>query len=229
MYFELKLLDLGIKSMISIGVTTKDYAPSKAVGQQEHSYSFHIEGKVYAGNVNGENFYNQKISVNSTVGLGVDVCNSCIFITLNGKELGVPIKNIEIDEYYPTVSLMSSNEKVTLNCYHEPYKFNLRAYISNLKSSYASSILQQHIPAYDIHRIISDYLHYYGIFSYIGYSQTLNAFKKESGIDEIKKDKETFMKIKEIRKPNGKKSKNPDSCILKKHERQYIINDSVYM
>ena len=126
------------------------------------SYSFHTEGKVYTGKATGDNFYNQKIPLNSTIGFGIDYCNQSIFITLNGKEIASPIKAFEFNEYYPTVTLSSTNEKVTLNCYHEPYQYNIQSYKSNQRIQLATSILQTPISAFDIHKLINNYFEYYG-------------------------------------------------------------------
>jgi hypothetical protein len=127
------------------------------------SYSFHTEGKIYCGKTTGDNFYAQKISSQSTIGFGIDYSNQLIFITLNGKEIGLPIKSIEIAEYYPTISLSSPNERIILNCYHEPYQYNLSSYKSSQRALIASSILDTPIRAFDAHSLISDYFGYYGV------------------------------------------------------------------
>jgi hypothetical protein len=47
-YFEVTVLNTGSKGLIAIGVSSKNMAQNKQVGQCEKSYGYKADGKVYS-------------------------------------------------------------------------------------------------------------------------------------------------------------------------------------
>ena len=101
---------------------------TKHIGCFEGSYGYRTDGKIYSESNTGSAF-SVKFSLNSTVGCGYIHLQKKLFFTLDGKMLGYAFHNIKSGEYYPSVSLHSSNEEVKFNVYNDLYKFDIQAMI----------------------------------------------------------------------------------------------------
>ena len=98
------------------------------------SFGYCGDGKILHNKTKGDP-YGLKFKVKDIVGCGYYLSKNSIFYTLNGKWLGWAFKEIEFINYYPTISLHSLNERVTVNFGKKAFLFDLEGfYIVILKN-----------------------------------------------------------------------------------------------
>ncbi|KAL3058432.1 hypothetical protein OYC64_010575 [Pagothenia borchgrevinki] len=118
-YFEVTIVDTGVRGMIAVGLVTKLYNLDHQPGWLPHSVAFHADdGKLYNGNTVGQQF-GPKCCRGDRIGCGVSLDSDdgqlTVFFTKNGKEVG----SVEIpgspDVFYPAVGMHSLGEEVLLD------------------------------------------------------------------------------------------------------------------
>lgn len=99
-----------------VGISEKDFPGNKQLGATKRSYGYKSDGKVYHGKTTGEEF-GPKFERNDIIGCGMVLSKKEIFFTLNGRHLGTPFTNVEIekDQLYPSVCLQAVNEEIASN------------------------------------------------------------------------------------------------------------------
>jgi len=113
---------------------------------------------------------------------------------------GPAFKDIELKEYYATISLHSLSECVTFNFGAKPFKYDIEKMILEEKREGIKSILAQPVNQYALHQIVHSYLNFHG------YVNTLEAFEKAAQIE--RKDvglprKEVFKEKEESKEGDG--------------------------
>lgn len=89
---------------------------------------------------------------------------------------GPAFRDVELLDYYATISLHSTGEFVTFNFGAKPFRFDLEKHILQEKKTMTKEILGQSIDHYTMHQIVHSYLLFHG------YAKTLEAFEKVTQI-----------------------------------------------
>ena len=72
--------------------------------------------------------FGPKFKANDVVGCGYYFSKNSIMYTLNGKFLGYAFKNVEYNNFYPTISLHNLNDKVTVNFGKKNFLFDIEGF-----------------------------------------------------------------------------------------------------
>ncbi|KAK4004804.1 ran-binding protein 9 isoform X3 [Daphnia magna] len=175
-YFEVKVIDKGIKGSIAIGIGTKKMNLSVLPGMQKNSFGYlgNSGGKFWGSEVGRA--YGPPFTTNDTIGCGVNLVARQIFYTKNGKNLGEAFSGTLFDvspvlALYPTVGLQSKGEVVEANFGQSRFLYNIKNDIKELKKKVASSIIDfpiknehSRLPAV-FHSLVSSYLMHQGYYS----------------------------------------------------------------
>jgi hypothetical protein len=100
---------------------------NKQCGTTSKSYGYHSDGKVFHDKTKGDNF-GIKFKQKDIIGCGYYFSKNSIFYTINGKFLGWAFKNVEANAYFPTISLHSLNDKVTVNFGKKNFIFDIEGF-----------------------------------------------------------------------------------------------------
>ena len=120
LYFEMKVLDAGLRGYLSIGFCREDYRTlHKQPGWMAHSYGYHgDDGCAFSGCGFGRRFaatYGAGQVVGCGLVLPADGTDGRIFFTLDGQLVGTPFTAVERpDLLRPSVGLHSPNERLQL-------------------------------------------------------------------------------------------------------------------
>ncbi|XP_003973187.1 SPRY domain-containing protein 3-like [Takifugu rubripes] len=118
-YFEVTIIDTGVRGMIAVGLVPKLYDLDQQPGWLQHSVGFHADdGKLYNGNTVGQQF-GPKCCRGDKIGCGIspdsDDGQVTVFFTKNGKEVGSVEIAASLDTLYPAVGMHSLGEEVLLD------------------------------------------------------------------------------------------------------------------
>jgi len=91
--------------------------------------------------------------------------------------IGPAFRDVDLLEYYATVSLHSLNENITFNFGAKPFMFDLEQMILEEKREEIQNILSQPINHYSLHQVVHSYLNFHG------YANTLEAFEKAAQME----------------------------------------------
>ncbi|KAL3930645.1 MAG: hypothetical protein SGPRY_001452 [Prymnesium sp.] len=115
-----------MRGCISIGLADGHFLLNRRPGWEAHSYAYLGEdGKRYHDCERGEP-YGPTFGAGDVVGCGLLCERREIFFTKNGEHLGVAFSDVTCS-LYPTVSLHSPNEALTVNLGASPFKFDVEA------------------------------------------------------------------------------------------------------
>ncbi len=168
--------EAGLKNSFLIGYTDENHPSTKPPGHTKKSYAIKADGKIYH-NSHTSDLYLPKICTGDVVGIGILYDKKQIFVTLNGILQGIAFSNVEIRNYYPTVSLMNHRESLTCN-FTGPFMFDLKALIAEEENKYLAQLNQEPVDHWEMHKLVENYLQYYG------YYNTMNSFVKSSGMND---------------------------------------------
>ncbi|KAL3830314.1 hypothetical protein ACJIZ3_019116 [Penstemon smallii] len=179
-YFEIHVKNAGAKGQIVIGFTTPSFKLPRQPGWEANSYGYRgDDGMLYRGHGNGETF-GPTFSTGDTVGCGINYASQEFFFTKNSAVIGSVYKDIK-GPLFPTVSVHSQHEEVTVNFGKQSFVFDLEAYEAECREKEQleiDSISMSQDPSYGI---VRSYLQHYG------YEETLNMLDaaRESNIPPI--------------------------------------------
>ncbi|KAL6067333.1 IgA-specific serine endopeptidase [Balamuthia mandrillaris] len=123
-YFEVTVLNQGLKGYIAIGLTDRNFPLNKQPGWVKQSYGYHgDDGQVYHNQGSGIPF-GPRFGTGDVVGCGLNYDTGEVFFTKNGAFLGVGWTDARNKELFPSVGLHSPEEKVLFNFGKKPFKFN---------------------------------------------------------------------------------------------------------
>ncbi|KAJ7999266.1 hypothetical protein DPEC_G00213650 [Dallia pectoralis] len=123
-YFEVTVMDTGVRGMIAVGLVPQNYKLDHQPGWLPYSVGYHADdGKLYNGSTVGQQF-GPKCNHGDRIGCGIyldsfDKGQTTVFFTKNGKEVGTVVVPVVIPgcpgKLYPAVGMHSLGEEVQLN------------------------------------------------------------------------------------------------------------------
>ncbi|TNN81313.1 SPRY domain-containing protein 3 [Liparis tanakae] len=118
-YFEVTIVDTGVRGMIAVGLVPQLYKLDHQPGWLPHSVAFHADdGKLYNGNTVGQQL-GPKCCRGDRIGCGVSLDSDdgqlTVFFTKNGKEVGSVDILASPDALFPAVGMHSLGEEVLLD------------------------------------------------------------------------------------------------------------------
>ncbi|XP_062246994.1 SPRY domain-containing protein 3 [Platichthys flesus] len=119
-YFEVTIVDTGVRGTIAVGLVPKFYRLDHQPGWLPYSVAYHADnGKLYNGNPVGQQF-GPKCARGDRVGCGIHSENteagfSTVFFTKNGKEVGSVEVPVLAEGLFPAVGMHSMGEEVKVD------------------------------------------------------------------------------------------------------------------
>uniref|UniRef100_A0A3Q3EAU8 SPRY domain containing 3 n=1 Tax=Labrus bergylta TaxID=56723 RepID=A0A3Q3EAU8_9LABR len=117
-YFEVTIVDTGVRGTIAVGLVPKFYRLDHQPGWLPYSVAYHADnGKLYNGNPVGQQF-GPKCARGDRIGCGIHSENieaglTTVFFTKNGKEVGV--SPVSAEGLFPAVGMHSMGEEVKVD------------------------------------------------------------------------------------------------------------------
>uniref|UniRef100_A0A8C7T783 B30.2/SPRY domain-containing protein n=1 Tax=Oncorhynchus mykiss TaxID=8022 RepID=A0A8C7T783_ONCMY len=119
-YFEVTIVDTGVRGMIAVGLVPQYYKLDHQPGWLPHSVAYHADdGKLYNGNTVGQQF-GPKCNRGDRIGCGIyleslEDGRTTVLFTKNGKEVGTVVVPGSPEALYPAVGMHSLGEEVQLD------------------------------------------------------------------------------------------------------------------
>ncbi|XP_073519032.1 SPRY domain-containing protein 3 [Phyllobates terribilis] len=119
-YFEVSIVDRGVRGTIAVGLVPQYYSLDHQPGWLPDSVAYHADdGKLYNGRAKGRQF-GTKCSSGDRIGCGIEqssfhVQTAQIFFTKNGKRVGSTVMPLSPDGLFPAVGMHSLGEEVRLH------------------------------------------------------------------------------------------------------------------
>ncbi|XP_026223633.1 SPRY domain-containing protein 3 isoform X2 [Anabas testudineus] len=119
-YFEVTIVDTGVRGTIAVGLVPKFYRLDHQPGWLPYSVAYHADnGKLYNGNPVGQQF-GPKCSRGDRIGCGIHSENTeagftTVFFTKNGNEVGSVEVPISAEGLFPAVGMHSMGEEVKVD------------------------------------------------------------------------------------------------------------------
>ncbi|KAL3641429.1 hypothetical protein CASFOL_016397 [Castilleja foliolosa] len=160
-YFEFRVKNPGTKGCL-IGFTTRNLRIPLQPGWKASSYGILCRGVGY-----GELFghYGPPFTKGETAGCGINYATQEFFFTKNGEIVGAVYTDCKAP-LFPTVTVTSPNEEVTVNFGKDPFVFGIKGYEAEIRAEQQSKIDTRLASL----MIVRSYLQHYG------YEETLKMF-----------------------------------------------------
>ncbi|XP_062314730.1 SPRY domain-containing protein 3 isoform X1 [Osmerus eperlanus] len=119
-YFEVTILDTGVRGTIAVGLVPQGYKLDHQPGWLPHSIAYHADdGKLYNGNPVGQQF-GPKCNRGDRIGCGIylepsEAGLTTVFFTKNGKEVGSAVVPVSAEGLFPSVGMHSLGEEVKVD------------------------------------------------------------------------------------------------------------------
>ncbi|XP_026854507.2 SPRY domain-containing protein 3 isoform X2 [Electrophorus electricus] len=119
-YFEVTIMDTGVRGTIAVGLVPQYYKLDHQPGWLPHSIAYHADdGKLYNGNPVGQQF-GPKCNRGDRIGCGIyadafDAGLTTVFFTKNSKEVGSVVVPVAPDGLFPAIGMHSLGEEVRLD------------------------------------------------------------------------------------------------------------------
>eukprot|EP00455_Lapot_gusevi_P054355 TRINITY_DN8697_c0_g1_i7.p1 TRINITY_DN8697_c0_g1~~TRINITY_DN8697_c0_g1_i7.p1 ORF type:complete len:456 (-),score=77.30 TRINITY_DN8697_c0_g1_i7:140-1438(-) len=122
-YFEIQILDAGLRGSITIGFTPEGFPLTREAGSSHGSYGYRgDDGRKLFGASGRGHLYGPVFTAPDVVGAGYNLFTNEIFFTKNGENLGVAFQDV-FGVLFPTISLHSPNESIRVNWGARPFLF----------------------------------------------------------------------------------------------------------
>jgi len=116
--------------------------------------------------------YGSAFVVGDVIGCGLHFGTQDVFFTHNGKFLGVAFARVSFQPYFPTISLHTSGERVSVNFGTGPFRFNLEAFVDEEKRKTIQAVQVTPFEVTSVTTLIQEYL------LHCGFDQTYQAFAR---------------------------------------------------
>uniref|UniRef100_A0A3Q2PBD6 SPRY domain containing 3 n=1 Tax=Fundulus heteroclitus TaxID=8078 RepID=A0A3Q2PBD6_FUNHE len=119
-YFEVTIVDTGVRGTIAVGLVPKFYRLDHQPGWLPYSVAYHADnGKLYNGNPVGKQF-GPKCARGDRIGCGIHSENTeagltTVFFTKNGREVGSVEVPLSSEGLFPAVGMHSMGEEVKVD------------------------------------------------------------------------------------------------------------------
>ncbi|XP_028849982.1 SPRY domain-containing protein 3 [Denticeps clupeoides] len=119
-YFEVTIVDTGVRGTIAVGLVPQYYKLDHQPGWLPHSIAYHADdGKLYNGNPVGQQF-GPKCSRGDRIGCGIYADSfesglATVFFTKNSKEVGTVVVQLTPEGLFPAIGMHSLGEEVRLD------------------------------------------------------------------------------------------------------------------
>ncbi|XP_061909496.1 SPRY domain-containing protein 3 isoform X3 [Entelurus aequoreus] len=119
-YFEVTIVDTGVRGTIAVGLVHKFYRLDHQPGWLPYSVAYHADnGKLYNGNPVGQQF-GPKCARGDRIGCGIypktiEAGFKTVFFTKNGKEVGSVDVLVMAEGLFPAVGMHSMGEEVKVD------------------------------------------------------------------------------------------------------------------
>uniref|UniRef100_A0A3P8VGS0 SPRY domain containing 3 n=1 Tax=Cynoglossus semilaevis TaxID=244447 RepID=A0A3P8VGS0_CYNSE len=123
-YFEVTIVDTGVRGTIAVGLVPKFYRLDHQPGWLPYSVAYHADnGKLYNGNPVGQQF-GPKCARGDRVGCGIlsentEAGSTTVFFTKNGQEVGSVEVPVLAEGLFPAVGMHSMGEEVKVDLHAE--------------------------------------------------------------------------------------------------------------
>ncbi|XP_051781043.1 LOW QUALITY PROTEIN: SPRY domain-containing protein 3 [Erpetoichthys calabaricus] len=123
-YFEVTILDTGVRGTIAVGLVPQYYKLDHQPGWLPNSVAYHADdGKLYNGNGVGQQF-GTKCNSGDRIGCGIhpesfEAGLTSVFFTKNGKEVGSIAILVSPEGLFPAVGMHSLGEEVRIDLHAE--------------------------------------------------------------------------------------------------------------
>ncbi|THH09416.1 hypothetical protein EW145_g2025 [Phellinidium pouzarii] len=142
-YYEVTILDKGLKGHISVGFSYAGVRLSRLPGWEKNSWGYHgDDGHSFASERDGTPF-GPRFTTGDVVGCGIDFGTHKAFYTKNGALIGDAFDNIGEDGQviFPAVGLRTQQEGIRVNFGHEPFKYDIDYHVHCAKERTWAKIL----------------------------------------------------------------------------------------
>uniref|UniRef100_H3CB60 SPRY domain containing 3 n=1 Tax=Tetraodon nigroviridis TaxID=99883 RepID=H3CB60_TETNG len=119
-YFEVTIVDTGVRGTIAVGLVPKFYKLDHQPGWLPYSVAYHADnGKLYNGDPVGQQF-GPKCSQGDRIGCGIHSENveagiTTVFFTKNSQEVGFAEVPLSVEGLFPAVGMHSMGEEVKVD------------------------------------------------------------------------------------------------------------------
>ncbi|XP_066841711.1 SPRY domain-containing protein 3 isoform X1 [Anser cygnoides] len=119
-YFEVSIVDSGVRGTIAVGLVPQSYSLDHQPGWLPDSVAYHADdGKLYSGRAKGRQF-GTKCSSGDRIGCGIEpasfeVRTAQVFFTKNGERVGSTVMPRGPEGLFPAVGMHSLGEEVRLH------------------------------------------------------------------------------------------------------------------
>uniref|UniRef100_A0A8C3BVS2 SPRY domain containing 3 n=1 Tax=Cairina moschata TaxID=8855 RepID=A0A8C3BVS2_CAIMO len=119
-YFEVSIVDSGVRGTIAVGLVPQSYSLEHQPGWLPDSVAYHADdGKLYSGRAKGRQF-GTKCSSGDRIGCGIEpasfeVRTAQVFFTKNGERVGSTVMPRGPEGLFPAVGMHSLGEEVRLH------------------------------------------------------------------------------------------------------------------
>uniref|UniRef100_A0A8B9I8C0 SPRY domain containing 3 n=1 Tax=Anser brachyrhynchus TaxID=132585 RepID=A0A8B9I8C0_9AVES len=119
-YFEVSIVDSGVRGTIAVGLVPQSYSLDHQPGWLPDSVAYHADdGKLYSGRAKGRQF-GSKCSSGDRIGCGIEpasfeVRTAQVFFTKNGERVGSTVMPRGPEGLFPAVGMHSLGEEVRLH------------------------------------------------------------------------------------------------------------------
>ncbi|KAK2514489.1 hypothetical protein Q9966_015730 [Columba livia] len=123
-YFEVSIVDSGVRGTIAVGLVPQYYSLDHQPGWLPDSVAYHADdGKLYSGRAKGRQF-GTKCRSGDRIGCGIEpgsfeVQTAQVFFTKNGKRVGSTVMPLSPEGLFPAVGMHSLGEEVRLHLHAE--------------------------------------------------------------------------------------------------------------